>query len=177
MSTPNTRPLAETQRMEAGPAMDAPLSDRIRAMYEAEYPTRPDWDRAYQGTFPPPAQRMEAGPELDAAVAEHVMGRVVDPPRFPNDRTRILRDDAGCVDGLVPPFSTDIAAAWKVVEALTNHPGYEFWFTLEQMYEQWIASFVFGDPGAKADTAPLAICRAALLVPSATRDAAREGEP
>jgi len=63
----------------------------------------------------------------------------------------------------VPPFSTYIAAAWTVVEKLDRH------FELERDNApvgsstgvNWVATFALGH-WAEAETAPEAICRAAL---------------
>lgn len=116
---------------------------------------------------------LEAGPELDALVAEKVMG------------WKWERNATGTVSHLMPPhyvpklgdelfphpkFSTDIAAAWEVVEKLSQH----FHLKLNSPFvtgQPWFAGFtesgVTGWNGvpdftAKGDTAPLAICRAAL---------------
>lgn len=100
--------------------------------------------------------------ELDAWVAEKVMGKqvrnywVID--GFHNDG----RPHSQCP---VEHYSSDIAAAWEVVEKLTDQSkphfelskGYEGWwhvgFDLDRPFKRVIA---------KADTAPLAICLAAL---------------
>jgi hypothetical protein len=72
----------------------------------------------------------------------------------------------------LPKFSTDIQAAWEVVEKLANEPF--AWhiesINLEGGRVTWWAC-LWGDVpdgsiaeySAKADTVPLAICRAALL--------------
>ena len=63
----------------------------------------------------------------------------------------------------LPKFSTDIAAAWLVVEKLL--PEYDFYFEVSgnRIEDGWFA--MFGDDLDKAEvaeTAPLAICHAAL---------------
>ena len=66
----------------------------------------------------------------------------------------------------VPPCSTDIAAAWQVVEGL--RPEYGFWIDGDDGY---VVEFQHGMPAmadyrhgrASALTAPEAICKAALL--------------
>lgn len=65
------------------------------------------------------------------------------------------------------PFSTDIAAAWEVVEKLTSTT--KQWFRFEQSCVTHEAIFsvegaggLDGEWRAEAETAPLAICRAAL---------------
>jgi hypothetical protein len=71
-----------------------------------------------------------------------------------------------------PAFSADIAAAWQVVERLTadgwGHKHHVLSAAAEQPGWQWTfmrpgGGLGAGIAGAEADTAPLAICRAALL--------------
>lgn len=101
-----------------------------------------------------------AGPRLDAWVAEHVMGWTP---------TGLAKDFNGVpFPEPIPNYSTDIAAAWEVVELVGG-------FEIEQwgdVWEKkgtiiWAASFNLPDGKnivhATAATAPLAICRAALL--------------
>ena len=118
---------------------------------------------------------MEAGRELDALVAEKVMGfywrdvnehqRALCPPGI-DDFFEILWGED--LDKYVPDYSTDITAAWLVVE---KHPHY---FILSRTND-WRGPGMLGDPKkwvcrfyaperfkVVADTAPLAICRAAL---------------
>jgi hypothetical protein len=89
------------------------------------------------------------GPDLDTAVAE-----------------RVFR--AGPGGGWCPPYSTDTAAAWEVVERmLARHPGFELTHWDDQT-RPWAAAFgttnypddVWGDGCGR--TAAEAICRAAL---------------
>jgi len=105
--------------------------------------------------------KMEAGHELDALVAERVMGH-----RYSGGVTSWCREDGKLVqpDGGLPPYSTDISAAWEVVERLRkdwairigssdligNGWGVRMWST-----------YVPG-PAVDAATAPLAISRCAL---------------
>jgi len=105
----------------------------------------------------------DAGLELDALVAEKVMG------------WQMVCDDCG--DGVdstgtpneCPKFSSDIAAAWEVVEKLKpthrqvvidRHRGEDL------QEEQWGVAFVTNTGVSifreRAPTAPLAICKAAL---------------
>lgn len=71
---------------------------------------------------------------------------------------------------IMPKYSTDIAAAWEVVEFF--HPN----FSVDLSYDdpqtveeiKWCCELCankepYDDFEARADTAPLAICRAALL--------------
>ena len=82
---------------------------------------------------------MEAGREMDAMIAERVMGWI---KRRQTD---------------IPHYSTDIAAAFAVVEEMDC--GFIQWdvgiFEVE-LTKECITGF------ATADTLPLAICRAAL---------------
>jgi len=125
---------------------------------------------------------MEAGTEMDIAVARDVMrwhqwdgeeGDYDGPyPVFCDwgDGGLTVYVDEGDEDGskrFAP--STDIAAAWEVVEKL-KFDGTGLFFALEyDNNEIWDAAFYYpslGDGGMpkwkNAPTAPLAICRAAL---------------
>ena len=128
----------------------------------------------------------EAGKELDALVARHVMGLVWDETRCRVCGWPIKEDLAqGCTAdscSLRPapqyradepaPFSTDIAAAWRIVEAISNNR--EMGYCLRGMYGgdlmMWGCQVVFTEAiGGNlvyhetwASTAPLAICLAAL---------------
>ena len=103
----------------------------------------------------------EAGRELDALVGTHVFEWAHDPGySFPWSES----EDAN-VGFLLPQFSTDIAAAWQVVE----HLKAEWMFNLigPSAKKQWAASFMNSKNATvfaiiAADTAPLAICLAAL---------------
>lgn len=61
-----------------------------------------------------------------------------------------------------PRFSTQMAAAWRIVEAM-RLSGYDFELTYEnRTWECWFPHAVYDAGHALADTAPLAICRACL---------------
>lgn len=126
---------------------------------------------------------VSAGRELDALVAERVFGWSVErqagnsPWLVGHGRNRWTRIENH-------PFSTDIAAAWEVVEKLQG-------FDTNRDEPWWSVAVFFGQPGqvcarvyacqpgwlitdtdtviseAHADTAALAICRAALAAPGA----------
>ena len=113
--------------------------------------------------------KVQAGGELDALIAEKVMGLSLQPePIEPMFGYTILDTS------LIPkPYSTFIAAAWEVVEKLRSMKQYGHGFRVEWTdSELWVAGWVVvGDRGqdelsmvnyAEGDTAPLAICRAAL---------------
>jgi hypothetical protein len=120
---------------------------------------------------------MPAGREMDALVAETVMGCRYIPDyhrwELPNGRWSID----------LPEYSTDITAAWQVVERMIStgalrgsgdvvlyyvnndgsyydHVGGAHWYCALQAYEDG-PEYDFDADGAIADTAPLAICRAA----------------
>ncbi len=92
-------------------------------------------------------REMKAGRELDALVAEKVMGQY-----FRNEWYKLYNDT-------IPCYSTDISAAWKVVEKIKK----EFVGISDPLNcNIWECSFTF-KTSALGETAPLAICRAALL--------------
>lgn len=107
---------------------------------------------------------MKAGRELDALVAEKVMGWVwikeINSPRAPellppNGHSPVMADDP------IPRFSTDIAAAWSVIEKLSGPDEYATY----QITNAGAAGDVFvcvGKGEAFAETLPLAICLAAI---------------
>lgn len=123
---------------------------------------------------------MEAGPELNALVAVYVEGWMqLDKHPGPNVPQAMLSPHTGKTvepyngpwyyppgfslqgNGVEPPnYSTDIAAAFWAAEKMADC------LHLRQYGEQgiWEASFC-GYPGIKGhgESAPLAICRAALL--------------
>ena len=95
---------------------------------------------------------MNAGRELDALVAEKVMGWTN--VRFICHGLSLRGEVDGEPSEKVPFYSVDIDAAWDVVEKIGTS------FTLER-YNRWYVEF--GDRySAAADTAPHAICLAAL---------------
>jgi hypothetical protein len=122
---------------------------------------------------------MPAGREMDALIAEKVMGWFWKTEGYTRlgfmegDRFRygVVRG-GGTADEYtsnLPNYSNDISAAWVVVR---KHPHY---FSLVRSNETgwrpapwgamlWLCRFYApGKFEAKAETAPLAICRAALL--------------
>ena len=120
------------------------------------------------------ASDLPAGRELDALVAEKVMGWTFQ--TFPEGacpevrhwhRTSPIPEErspewAASFIGACPRFSTDLAAAWTVVEKLR---GCDQWPEIGATGRSWYCEFE-GEPGVIVegfgDTAPLAICRAAL---------------
>jgi hypothetical protein len=137
---------------------------------------------------PEEIERMPAGRELDALIAEKVMGfkwrtskhsgyRYLFPP---GHRSNLFTDSIGNEplygdwDDCVPAYSTDIAAAWQVVEKLCADahnfsfdsgafgPGSDW----QNKIDKWTVCFddyTTVEVHSYAPTMPLAICRAALL--------------
>lgn len=108
---------------------------------------------------------MEPGRDLDALVAEHVMGFV----RADDDWTKLSGWKKG-ENGWTSAFkaSTDISAAWEVVEKLrkTHWVDVRGGLKLEYVGPYMCEIGVYGVPGAlyaEGDTAPEAICKAALI--------------
>lgn len=125
--------------------------------------------------------KLEAGRTLDALIAEKVMrwkrGKLA--PLYIEGENWLLPDGSeptycegarGLLSVIIPNFSTDIAAAWQVVEAMKDRPGqFTNWlgfsietYTTSSETRGYKASI--GGYRATADTAPLAICLAALRV-------------
>lgn len=134
---------------------------------------------------------LPVGHELDARVHTEVMGRVWDESRcrvcgWP----LIMRDSTGGIQhhcwpdncsmrplpktraDAIPAYSTDIAAAWQVIEKLSQPENHWQVRLTEYNADEWfcdIAKFLnsLGPPPnhiGEGFTAPEAICRAALLL-------------
>jgi hypothetical protein len=114
-------------------------------------------------------ETLEAGRRLDALVAEKVMGW-----RLILWEANILPPDADMPHGIppvghgtwVPRYSTNIAAAWQIVDRLLAQ-DYGVTMTMDDPHN--ICVEVWGgllglteERGATDRSAPLAICRAAL---------------
>ena len=103
-----------------------------------------------------------SGRELDAAVAERVLGwkrgdlRCGDMPWYPPGTGRYL--GGGRMD--LPEFSTDISAAWEVVEHLATPDEA---LTITYAKGTWVVAVGSVEVSATSESAPEAICRAALL--------------
>lgn len=112
---------------------------------------------------------MDAGREMDALIHEKVMGW----PKSPIFGVYEYPD--GGYD-FAPPYSTDIAAAWPVVEKL-ERDGFRWSVAVRNPHMSdtkilpYVSFWHYGkdEPGkldthvsAEDDTVPLAICRAAL---------------
>jgi hypothetical protein len=122
------------------------------------------------------------GRELDAAIAERLFGwKWLEVESSAGGLVRIFRHPELFVYGAwgpkeepinyydtLPHYSTDIAAAWLVVEKMQekrNCLSLTYGIFSGDFVFEWKAEFrmVPKDGIAWADTAPLAICRAALL--------------
>jgi len=114
---------------------------------------------------------MPAGKEMDALIASEVMGydwRYIDAYPY---RHRWISESGDTFDIEELEFSSDIAMAWRVVEKMSEewcfnvstghdfrkYPGLSFGCKLDS--KEFISTHF-----ALAETAPLAICRAALLL-------------
>lgn len=138
-------------------------------------------------------ERMEAGREMDVLIAEKVMGwrrmtyKEANPKnshyatdlrltgRWHDSDGNATQQAEDCDDYYQPEFawspSTDIAAAWQVVEKIKSiDPLYAFAVMFEGksweagIYDSGYNTSFDYDRSATATTAPLAICRAALLL-------------
>jgi len=125
---------------------------------------------------------MEAGRELDVLVAKEIFGIEVEwdyalwdvnkqcnkLPFCKGKPRTVLGPMAHSVSNTIPGYSTDISAAWLVVEKLIDiHPQGDF--HLEHLEDEWCCGWCYPPSGADLDnwicgkTAPEAICKAALL--------------
>jgi len=100
-----------------------------------------------------------ASRQTDILIAEKVMGLSLDWEfaEFQNGEPAVptLRDKYDEI-GILPFYSTNISDAWNVVEKLR--------LTIEPTaINKWYVHQGAGSDGVYAGTAPLAICRAALL--------------
>lgn len=119
--------------------------------------------------------------ELDALIAEHLFGfqwarvaktrtrMLVPPDRLPEERGGLLANFrlslAENAYRHVPPYGSDIAAAWLVVEILRLRTRHGFSVQWVRELGRWVAGPVCPDPDWRltyADTAPQAIRLAAL---------------
>jgi hypothetical protein len=107
-----------------------------------------------------------AGREMDMLIAVQVMGWVLtDVSAYSPTGSAWARNVHGDDDWL-EYYSTDIAAAWKLVEKLCNETGCDVVRVCKrdpEIFAEWSCNFGRGFE-AFGNTAPLAICRAALLV-------------
>lgn len=103
--------------------------------------------------------------EIDRMIAERVMGWT----NLSITGTPFGTTPEGKVHRIVPPYSTDMSAAWEVVERLRllGYQGGMNWARSRSGYECTFESLPISPDErrfSKAETAPLAICLAALQV-------------
>lgn len=121
---------------------------------------------------------LAAGPDMDRLIAQKVMGwetRISDSREVPHYRFYIIvtgsendHEDSQRPGTTFAP-STNIAHAWEVVERLPiSHRDASAHFSVQRESDgRWSAGYIDSDPAftfvkGEAETAPLAICRAAL---------------
>ena len=110
---------------------------------------------------------MPAGREMDALIEKLVFCHA--PYLDSLDIWRVAVDEN--MERVLPKYSTDIAAAWEVVEKFDRTSwDVNIYSQTESDVPTWeVALYEYFENGvgrigkAEADTAPLAICRAALL--------------
>lgn len=105
---------------------------------------------------------MKPGRELDAKVAEVVMELNLS-FQMEGEDTKLsgyhyTENYGQRYFSQIPRYSTDITAAWQVVEKMKEQHVFEIGFE----YGRWECSFDWDE--SKASTAPYAICLAALEV-------------
>jgi hypothetical protein len=132
-------------------------------------------------------RELDAGPELDALVAERVMGWT----RQPDGRWDLPEPHpllGAWTYGKPLEYSSDIAAAWQVVSAVTEKTGCLFTLTMSRAIRRegkvpvWSAYFEVPGPiegrksyhGGFHDTPALAVCKSALVALATTSDTGRE---
>lgn len=114
--------------------------------------------------------KLQVGRALDALVAEKVMGWL------PHTRNSAYYATAGAVNSVGEGFATqmqanindwrpsaDIAAAWQLVDKVAMFKFCD----ITQYDEVWVIDNVVSDWRVEAETAPLAICLAALRMVAA----------
>jgi hypothetical protein len=114
----------------------------------------------------------EAGPALDAEIARRVfgcealLGYNLDNGGPPEAFCGCAAVGCPCApEGRMRPYSTDIAAAWTVVEAMgARGYGCDLWYP--RAPDRWIQAQFARSPlrtyVARGTTMPMAICRAVL---------------
>lgn len=125
---------------------------------------------------------MPAGREMDKAISRYIFGNTKFCCKDYDDDYHAIKEPNGCFVNyeLVPRYSTDIAAAWQVVEQVTktqcDDTGSFYVFKIVKKHHKWCTYIkhplwmgIHNELGknyemyqAYADTAPLAICRCAL---------------
>ncbi len=110
---------------------------------------------------------MKAGRALDALIAEKVMGwELVTESEFgvcwkipqTDGRFGFLSDESAL------PYSTEMMAAWQVVERLSDAHGFFLGHHSTPGRPAWCCRFGANTPLTEGDSAPIVICIAALRV-------------
>jgi len=109
-------------------------------------------------------EQWEAGVELDRLIAERVFGVQTKIPSTVGHRSGKIVFAVSHI--AVPHYSTDIAAAWEIVEHF-RCGGMTCILETSRIYPGDRAAFSVLD-SLEAETMPLAICMAALKVVEAT---------
>lgn len=123
---------------------------------------------------PEDIDRLEAGRELDMLVANMVIEPLSSyPSPYHKQGSCPARSCSRC-ESACPHYSTDIAAAWLVVEKMREgrwkHFRIEYWVDSWAVLQDYIPGVAAWGQSTRADTAPLAICRAALKAVAAEQD-------
>jgi hypothetical protein len=142
--------------MQPGRELDALVAERVFGIQAIvmNWPceVNPDTGRAYPIQFPDPCD-LEDPQLVDVVFSPYASTAVLEPP------VEIL-----------PRYSTDIAAAWQVVEHLkpfaSGRHSIDISWAMRLVKPMWCVE-INGLSNALADTAPEAICKAALLAVSA----------
>lgn len=118
-------------------------------------------------------EKMEAGREMDALIAEKIF-KTPDQHIYHIDYDPEGNKFADGVKESIPHYSTDIAAAWLVVEKIKDHSldgraSYYFTVEYDRDNKNWRCGFKmmydgFYDGYTIESTAPLAICKSALIL-------------
>lgn len=100
---------------------------------------------------------MEPGPELDQLIAEKVMG--YNPMNRARQTSNLLDVYGNEIELDRLEYSTQISAVWEVVEKINLFKTHSIGKTPE---DRWFVERIADDEVFYADTAPHAICLAAL---------------
>ena len=112
--------------------------------------------------------KMEAGREMDALVAEKVMGYEVYRHEYSyHDTVNEFTETEYIVENIrVPSYSTDISAAWQVVEKLNTDSPFDKFDKFSQILAEGCDAdqddYIADCYNLLSGISPLAICRAAL---------------
>lgn len=115
---------------------------------------------------------LESGEEMDALIAENVFGRLVTWNRAFQYTTDEERKEDPYIHAFltIPEYSTNLTAAWKIVEELQSRHFYVDIRTCSDFYEVWITKHESGDTTSTFahPRLPFAICKAALAAIEST---------